>query len=57
MPVGRAHPDQAFSTVAQHMATHQIYLDTPLSEIIKKKQTIPEMIPTLDRPSLVWNAL
>lgn len=33
----QTHPDQAFSTVAQHVATHQIYLDTLFSEVIKEK--------------------
>lgn len=51
--VGRAHLDQAFSTVVQHKATHQIYLDTLFSESSKKKQRVSEMIPTLAKPLLV----
>lgn len=37
MSSGRSHPDQAFSTVAQHMATPQIYLDMLFSDIMKEK--------------------
>lgn len=37
MSVGRAHTDQAFRTVAQHMDTSQIYLDRLFSGIIKEK--------------------